>query len=120
MRLARARLRPGVRLAVLDEPFRGLDHGQRRSLLERCRGWWPGATVILVTHDVDDTEGFDRVLVVDGGQIVEDGAPADLAARPGSRYRELLQAHADTALASEVWRRVWVENGRVRTVELQR
>jgi ABC-type multidrug transport system fused ATPase/permease subunit len=120
VRLARARLRPNVRLAVLDEPFRGLDRGQRRSLLERCQRWWPAATVVLVTHDVADTDGFDRVLVIESGQVVEDGTPADLAGRDGSRYQALLQAQQDTLLASEVWRRLRVENGKLTAAELQR
>jgi ATP-binding cassette subfamily B protein len=120
VRLARARLRPDVRLVVLDEPFRGLDHGQRRSLLARSQQWWPGATVILVTHDVADTEGFDRILVVEHGHIVEDGAPADLAAREESRYRALVQAQEDSALASEVWRRLWVEDGKLTGAESRR
>lgn len=119
VRLARARLRPGVRLAVLDEPFRGLDRGQRRSLLARSRAWWPGATVILVTHDVRDTFGFERVLVVEGGMVVEDGAPEELEARQDSRYRALLDAEdeAASALQNDTWRRLRVENGRLRTAE---
>jgi hypothetical protein len=34
-----------------------------------------------------DTQTFDRVIVVDGGRIVEDGAPAMLRCSAGSRYR---------------------------------
>jgi ABC-type transport system involved in cytochrome bd biosynthesis fused ATPase/permease subunit len=37
VRLGRALLRPGVRLVLLDEPFRGLDHQQRQELLARAR-----------------------------------------------------------------------------------
>lgn len=37
VRLGRALLRPGVRLAILDEPFRGLERDQRRELLRRAR-----------------------------------------------------------------------------------
>jgi ATP-binding cassette subfamily B protein len=85
VRLGRGLLRPGVRLVILDEPFRGLDRERRRALLARARRWWGAATVLCITHDVGETQGFGRVLVVDGGQIVEDGAPADLATRPGSR-----------------------------------
>ena len=81
VRLGRGLLRPGVRLVILDEPFRGLDRERRRELLARARRWWRAATVLCITHDVGETQGFGRVLVVDGGQIVEDGAPADLAAQ---------------------------------------
>ena len=61
-------------------------------LLARARRLWREATLLCITHDVGETRAFDRVLVVEGGQIVEDGAPADLAKRPGSRYRALLEA----------------------------
>jgi ATP-binding cassette subfamily B protein len=95
VRLGRGLLRPGVRLVILDEPFRGLDRQRRHALLARARCWWQVATLLCITHDVGETQGFDRVLVVDRGQIVEDGAPADLSARPGSRYRALLEAERE-------------------------
>jgi ATP-binding cassette subfamily B protein len=116
VRLARALHRPGVRLAVLDEPFRGLDRDKRRELLARSRDLWRDATLLCVTHDVGETLGFERVLVVEAGSIVEDGRPADLAARPGSRYRALLDAEQDVRQdlwKSAVWRHLRMENGRL-------
>jgi ABC-type bacteriocin/lantibiotic exporter with double-glycine peptidase domain len=116
VRLGRGLLRPGVRLVILDEPFRGLDRQRRRALLARARQWWRGATVLCITHDVGETQGFGRVLVVDGGQIVEDGAPADLTARPGSRYRALLEAEREVRQglwSSAIWRRLRLEEGRL-------
>ena len=74
VRLARALDRDGVRLAILDEPLRGLDREQRHRLLEVARERWRGATLLCATHDVDDARSFDRVLVLDGGTIVADGA----------------------------------------------
>jgi biotin transport system ATP-binding protein len=32
--------------------------------------------VVLVTHHLEQLDGFDRVLVVDGGRVVADGRPA--------------------------------------------
>ena len=63
VRLGRAMLRPGIRLVLLDEPFRGLDPEQRARLLERCREFWKRSTLLCVTHDVAETQSFDRVLV---------------------------------------------------------
>ncbi|HEU4455680.1 MAG TPA: ABC transporter ATP-binding protein, partial [Longimicrobium sp.] len=113
VRFARALLRSGVRLAILDEPFRGLDRDRRRALLAEARRAWRGATLLCVTHDVAETAGFDRVLVIEDGAVVEDGAPADLAARAGSRYRRLLAADAEVRgrfAADAGWRR-WVLAG---------
>lgn len=90
VRLGRALMRPEARLVILDEPFRGLDRTARHRLLDRARSWWPGATLICVTHDIEQTRSFDRVVVVEGGRVAELGCPRELAARPDSRYRELL------------------------------
>jgi ATP-binding cassette subfamily B protein len=119
VRLARAFLQQDVRLALLDEPFRGLDRGQRRELLVEARAWWKGATLLCVTHDVGETQSFDRVLVVEGGRIVEDGSPAELARR-ASRYREMLLAEEDVrsrVWQDAAWRRIRVEEGALRSGE---
>jgi ATP-binding cassette subfamily B protein len=115
VRLARALARTGVRLAILDEPFRGLGRDQRRSLLERSRAHWAGATLFCITHDVAETRAFPRVIVVEGGRIVEDGAPGELESRPGSRYAALLAAEdrARELWKAPFWRRMWLEDGRL-------
>ena len=116
VRLGRALLRPGSRLAILDEPFRGLDRERRRELLVRARRLWHGSTLLCVTHDVGETLDFARVLVVEGGRVVEDGPPAELADRPGSRYRALLDAEREVREGlweSSVWRRLRMEGGRL-------
>jgi len=117
VRLGRSLGRPGVRLALLDEPFRGLDRGQRRELLAAARESWAGATLLCVTHDISETAGFDRVLVVEGGRIVEDGDPAELARRPAGAYARLVGADREvreTLWADSRWRRVVVADGVVR------
>jgi ATP-binding cassette subfamily B protein len=105
-----------VRLVILDEPCRGLDREQRRELLARARRLWQQATLLCITHDVGETQAFDRVLVMAGGRIVEDGNPTDLAAQPQSRYRTLLEA--EVAVRQGLWshgrwRRLWLNDGRV-------
>ncbi|WP_437722548.1 ATP-binding cassette domain-containing protein [Sorangium sp. So ce861] len=116
VRFGRAMLRSEARLAILDEPFRGLDRERRRALLARARRRFRRATLLCVTHDVGETRAFERVLVVDGGRVVEDGAPAELAARLGSRYRALLDAEAAVQRglwSSGGWRRLKVVRGRI-------
>jgi len=102
LRLARGLLRPGVRLALLDEPFRGLDRATRRRLLARAREHWRTATLLCATHDLEETRAFDRVVVLEDGRVLEQGAPAELAARPDSRYARLLAA--ERRLEAEGWR----------------
>jgi ATP-binding cassette subfamily B protein len=116
VRLGRALARRGVRLVVLDEPFRGLDREQRCVLLQRARQEWRNATLLCITHDVRSTQAFDRVLVVEGGRIIEDDVPARLAARPETRYRALLDAEAavhEGLWSSDGWRRLQLVAGRI-------
>ena len=101
VRMARALMRSDARLVILDEPFRGLDRASRRRLMTEARCAWRGATLLCITHDIDETLSFDRVLVLDQGRIVEDAAPDVLAKRPDSRYRALLTA--ETELESRLW-----------------
>jgi len=116
VRLARAILRPDAALAILDEPFRGLDRDRRDELLRVARERWKDATLLCVTHDIEKTLEFDRVLVVEGGRIAEDGPPARLAARDGSIYRRLLDA--DRSLREGFsggagWARLELRDGRI-------
>lgn len=116
VRLARAALRSGVRLVILDEPFRGLDREKRRILLDSARRLWRDATLLCITHDIDETLAFDRVLVIEHGRIVENGAPAELCAAPDSRYAQLLEAEAQTRAglwSGPIWRRIRVHSGRI-------
>jgi ATP-binding cassette subfamily B protein len=115
VRLARALMQSPVRLALLDEPFRGLDRSQRQALLQDARQWWRHATLLCFTHDVAETLTFERVLVVEGGRIVEDGAPVQLS-QTASRYRELLDAETavrETMWQGAQWRRLQVADGRL-------
>lgn len=117
VRFGRAFLRPGIRLVILDEPFRGLDRDKRRALLAVARRYWRHATLICITHDVGETQSFERVAVIEDGRIREDGAPAILRQHPESRYRALLEA--EQAVRSGMWqgaywRRLWIEAGQLR------
>jgi ATP-binding cassette subfamily B protein len=49
------------------------------------------------------TQAFDRVLVMEGGRLVEDGAPEVLATQLCSRYRALLDAEA------RIRKRLWAD-----------
>jgi len=116
VRLGRALMRHKVRLALLDEPFRGLDRHQRRELLSRARRHWQNTTLLCVTHDVGETLAFPRALVIENGRIVEDGNPAELARKANSRYRALLEAEEgvrEGSWSSGQWRHLRLEDGRL-------
>lgn len=115
VRLGRAMLRKDSQTIILDEPFRGLDREKRRELLARAREFWRGSTMLCITHDLEETQAFDRVLVMEHGRIVEDGAPEELCSAPASRYTQMLEAEAQTR--SGMWRAGWlriqIHSGRI-------
>ena len=78
---------PGVLL--LDEPLSALDARTRltvRAELRRHLADFAGSTV-LVTHDpVDAMALADRVVVVEDGRVVQEGAPADVSRHPRTDY----------------------------------
>jgi ATP-binding cassette subfamily B protein len=120
VRLGRALHRRDVRLVILDEPFRGLDRQQRRDLMSRARKYWSDRTLLCVTHDVSETLSFPRVLVVDSGRVVEDGAPEELVRRPDSTYRKLLLAEEEVRegfRSNEGWQHLHLEDGQLRPTE---
>jgi ABC-type sulfate/molybdate transport systems ATPase subunit len=79
------------RLLLLDEPFGALDAGvapAMRRLLAEVLG---GRTVVLVTHDPLDALALaDRVIVLDGGRIVEEGPTREVLLNPRTEFTRLL------------------------------
>ena len=116
VRMGRAMGRSQASLVILDEPARGLDRGRRREMIQRARRRWQGATLLCITHDLEDTRGFERVLVIENARIVEDGAPSALAGNLSSRYRALLDAEDAVRRglwSSANWRRLRLDGGRL-------
>jgi ATP-binding cassette subfamily B protein len=116
-RFGRALCRDSVRLVILDEAFRGLERGRRRMLLESARRRWTDATLLNITHDVGEAWSFPRVLVMDGGRVVEDGSPEKLYQCKASRFRSLLEADeaAQKSIWSDpVWKTFEMHDGRLR------
>jgi ABC-2 type transport system ATP-binding protein len=70
-------------LVFLDELTQGLDPAARRNVwaaVGQLRD--EGATVVLVTHELDEAEALcDRVIAMRGGQVLDAGPPADLVNR---------------------------------------
>ena len=67
-------------LVLLDEPTTGLDPQARHLLWERLyRLKQNGATLVLTTHYMDEAEQLcDRLVIMDGGRIVDEGSPRSL------------------------------------------
>lgn len=83
LEIARA-LAAGPRLLLLDEPASGLTASERAALVRLIRRICEaGVTVMLVEHDVAFVMGVaDRVLVLNYGEQVAEGSPAEVRANP--------------------------------------
>jgi ATP-binding cassette subfamily B protein len=89
--IARALLRDAPVL-VLDEPTTSLDREAQRRVLEPLRRLIEGRTTIVVSHDLLTVRDATRILVLDDGEIVEEGTHDDLVAG-GRLYTRLWRLH---------------------------
>ncbi|RLM15379.1 cysteine/glutathione ABC transporter ATP-binding protein/permease CydC [Gibbsiella quercinecans] len=87
--IARALLHPAP-LLLLDEPTEGLDAETERQILQLLRQHCRGKTLILITHRLYGLDHFDRICVMDGGKIIEQGDHAALLRQQG-RYAQFHQ-----------------------------
>ncbi|XP_055589731.1 ATP-binding cassette sub-family C member Sur isoform X2 [Uranotaenia lowii] len=87
--LARAVLRGSVCL-VLDEATSSLDTETEKLVLEAAAKAFKGRTVLTIAHRLHSLFDYDRVIVLERGQIVEDGCPRVLRKRPGSKFAAML------------------------------
>lgn len=77
------------RLLFLDEATSALDNETQRIVIESTRKL--NAARLVIAHRLSTVLDADRVLVMDGGRIVEQGPPGALLADPGGRLRELVR-----------------------------
>ena len=84
-------------LWLLDEPTEGLDAETEQQILALLRQHCQGKTLILVTHRLYGLEHMDRICVMDGGRIVEQGDHATLLRQRG-RYAQFRQRISNVSL----------------------
>src|SRR4029077_6907919 len=83
------------RVLILDEATSSLHLPSERLVQHPLRTLLRGRTALIIAHRLSTVEIADRVLVVDAGRVVEDGAPSDLRSAAG-RYGLLHRAWVDS------------------------
>ena len=87
-RLAIARaLYKDAPILILDEATSALDNESERLVQDALQKLMQGRTTLIVAHRLSTIEHADRVIVMERGRIVEQGAPAELLARGGAYTR---------------------------------
>ena len=77
-------------LLLLDEVSSSVDVDTDKLMQEIIRDEFEGYTIVMVSHRLDVVVSFfDRVVIMDRGEIVESGSPGELLEVEGSRFREL-------------------------------
>ena len=77
---------------ILDEATSSLDVPSERLVQRALRTVLAGRTALIIAHRLSTVEIADRVLVMEHGRIVEDGAPADLVAGGDGHFSDLHHA----------------------------
>jgi ATP-binding cassette, subfamily B, bacterial len=93
--IARAFLKDAPVL-ILDEPTSAVDAQTESLLLDALERLMKGRTTFIIAHRLSTIRNADRILVMDGGEIVEEGRHSELIAL-GGLYTKLYQQHKEIA-----------------------
>ena len=91
--IARAFLKDAP-LLLLDEATSALDSESEETIRETLGRLMRGRTVIAIAHRLSTVRSFDRILVLQAGEVVQDGPP-DLLMRREGLYRQLVEREVD-------------------------
>ncbi|WP_330452193.1 MULTISPECIES: ABC transporter ATP-binding protein [unclassified Streptomyces] len=97
--IARAMLRTDADLLILDEPSSGLDAVAESDIHRSLRHLRRGRSSLLISHRLNTVRDADRIVVLDGGRVTEEGDHRSLLAAKGI-YAELFTLQADGYLAA--------------------
>jgi ATP-binding cassette, subfamily B, bacterial len=86
--IARAFLKDAP-ILLLDEATAALDSESEEAIREALSRLMRGRTVIAIAHRLATLRNFDRVVLLQGGRIIEDGSP-DILMQGKGPYRELV------------------------------
>ena len=81
-------------LLVMDEATSALDYNTERQLCVNLQRWAQGRTVLFITHRLSSIKSSDKILVMNAGELVEEGTHDQLISR-GERYAALYKQQGE-------------------------
>lgn len=93
LNIARAFLKDAP-ILLLDEPTSALDAESEALVVSALRGLMKSRTTVMIAHRLSTISHVDRILVLQGGRIVEDGSPAELKVGEGY-YARVIRGQAE-------------------------
>ncbi len=88
-------------LVILDEPFSSMDQLSANKILKEMETTYPDKMMILITHDLHDLSGMDKILVLDEGKIVEEGTEKELILKKGKFFQMWSRNHTKEDVKNE-------------------
>ena len=96
--IARALLKDAP-IVLLDEATASLDVENETHVQAALSELLQGKTVLVIAHRMRTVDNADKIVVLEGGCVVEQGSPAELRGKPDGRYRRMLELQHE----SEAW-----------------
>ncbi|MEE0246262.1 ABC transporter ATP-binding protein [Ellagibacter isourolithinifaciens] len=94
--IARALLK-NAPIVLLDEATASLDVENETQVQAALSELLQGKTVLVIAHRMRTVDNADKIVVLEGGRVVEQGSPAELREKPEGRYRRMLELQSESA-----------------------
>ena len=94
--IARALLKKAP-IVLLDEATASLDVENETQVQAALSELLQGKTVLVIAHRMRTVDNADKIVVLEGGRVVEQGSPAELREKPEGRYRRMLELQRESA-----------------------
>ena len=84
-------------IVLMDEATASLDVENETQVQEALTRLLVGKTVLVIAHRMRTVENADRIVVLAGGRVVEEGSPAELRAKDGGIFRHMSELQQQSA-----------------------